>query len=360
MKIATIVGARPQFIKAAMLSRELKQVANLQEVIIHTGQHYDANMSDVFFTELGLQTPAYNLGIHKATHGAMTGEMLIEIEKVLLVEQPDLVVVYGDTDSTLAGALAAAKLHIPVAHIEAGLRSFNRAMPEEINRVVTDHVSDLLFAPTPTAIKNLQDENCPESAILLSGDIMFDAAIQACSQVDESALLETYGIEPKAYTLVTLHRAENTDTNQRLLTWLEALNEAGKKEPLILPLHPRTKQRMSDLRKSIADFSNIRFIDPVGYETMAILTKNARLVATDSGGLQKEAYFHRVPSLILRKETEWVELIDTKWSQLIDCDREVFLQAFDNFNAPTTWQEDLFGNGQTASFIARTLVQHLG
>lgn len=359
MQIITIVGARPQFIKAAMLSREFAKHTQVQEILLHTGQHYDANMSDIFFTELGLPAPKYNLGIHKSTYGAMTGAMLEAIEKTLIKEEPDMVVVYGDTDSTLAGALAAAKLHIPVAHIEAGLRSFNRAMPEEINRVVTDHVSDLLFAPTQTAAQNLKAENRPSEAIQLSGDIMFDAALHACQQIDHDQILHQYELQPKKYTLATLHRAENTDLPERLLIWMEALNQAGKDEALILPLHPRTKQRMADLRKSTDDYANIRFIEPIGYDTMSILTKNARLVVTDSGGLQKEAFFHKVPGLILRQETEWVELIETSWSRLVDCDQEAFLQAVKTTEAPSVWKQDLFGSGKTSTFVTQAILEYL-
>lgn len=354
-RIATIVGARPQFIKAAMLSREIMKIPALQEFLIHTGQHYDANMSDVFFAELGLRAPAYNLGIHGSTPGAATGAMLSAIEKVLIAEKPDMVVVFGDTDSTLAGALAAAKLQIPVAHVEAGLRSFNRSMPEEINRVVTDHLSDLLFAPTTTAVHHLKSESRPEAAIHLSGDIMFDAALHASQQADSSAVLEAHGVKAKNYSLATLHRAENTDAPARLITWMEGLNEAAAFEPLLMPLHPRTKKRIGELGKTEHDFPNIRFIEPVSYKTMASLIKEARLVATDSGGLQKEAYFHHVPGLILRSETEWVELLDIHWSRLVDCDRAQLANAFHAFKAPDSWQADLFGTGQTAQFVAANL-----
>lgn len=356
MKLLTIVGARPQFIKAATLSRALREHPKIEERILHTGQHFDANMSDIFFTELEMDAPAYNLGIHAPSHGAMTGRMLIEIEQVLLQEKPDLVVVYGDTDSTLAGALAAAKLQIPIAHVEAGLRSFNRAMPEEINRVVTDHLSDLLFAPTPTAVQNLRAENRPEAGIFHCGDIMFDAALYACEQVDEPALLETYGLHSKAYTLATLHRAENTDHADRLLTWLAAFNEAGSGRPIILPLHPRTKKRMAEFDTSPSAFPNIRFLDPVGYTTMAVLTKHAALVVTDSGGLQKEAYFHKVPGLILRNETEWVELIETGWSRLVDCRADGLRAAMETFVPTTPWQGDIFGDGHCAERIVRALL----
>ncbi|MGF1530284.1 MAG: non-hydrolyzing UDP-N-acetylglucosamine 2-epimerase [Puniceicoccaceae bacterium] len=352
MKLLTIVGARPQFIKAATLSRELRKDPEIDERILHTGQHFDANMSDIFFSELGMDAPTYNLGIHATTHGAMTGRMMIEIEQVLMREKPDLALVFGDTDSTLAGALAAAKLHIPIAHVEAGLRSFNRAMPEEINRVVTDHVADLLFAPTPTAVQNLQAENRPESSIIHCGDIMFDAALHACAQVDEAAVLETSRIEPKGYTLATLHRAENTDDPDRLLTWLRALNQAAEERPLLLPLHPRTRNRIDALGKVAADFPKIRFMDPVGYTTMAVLTKNAALVVTDSGGLQKEAYFHKVPGLILRNETEWVELVESGWSQLVECNKDCLLEALKSVEPVAPWNSNLFGDGQTAQRVA--------
>lgn len=358
MKILTIVGARPQFIKAAMLSAQLSKHDFLQEVILHTGQHYDANMSDIFFEELGLPAPRYNLGIHKSTHGSMTGCMLVEIEKVLLHEKPNLVVVYGDTDSTLAGALAAAKLQIPIAHIEAGLRSFNRAMPEEINRVVTDHVSDLLFAPTPTAVKNLQNENLPEQSIILTGDIMFDAALHACKSTNEAEILKQYKVKSKKYILTTLHRAENTNTPDRLLTWLDALDCASReqKQTLLLPLHPRTKQRLLDFGKKTENYPSIQFMEPIGYKTMTTLIKHARLIVTDSGGLQKEAYFHKVPGLILRKQTEWVELLETGWSHLVDCKKSSILAALKNIPKATAWQQEVFGNGKAANQIAEAII----
>ena len=360
MKIITIVGARPQFIKAAMLSAQLSKHEHVQEVILHTGQHYDANMSDIFFSELGLPPPSYNLGIHNSTHGSMTGSMLIEIEKILLLEKPSLVVVYGDTDSTLAGALAAAKLQIPIAHIEAGLRSFNRAMPEEINRVVTDHVSDLLFAPTPTAVKHLKSENRPIDAIHHCGDIMFDAALQACERINEASLLQQFGLSTGTYTLATLHRAENTDKPQRLLTWLEALNTIAAHEQIVLPLHPRTRQRITENAKTIADYPNIRFIEPIGYGTMAALTKNAQLVVTDSGGLQKEAYFHKTPCLILREETEWVELTENGWSRLIACNPVDLLDAHATHAAPTALDDHLpFGNGTAAQSICEVIIESI-
>jgi len=359
MKLITIVGARPQFIKAATLSRELRQHPGIEERLLHTGQHFDANMSDIFFAELEMAPPAYNLGIHAASHGEMTGRMLIGIEGVLLNEKPDIVLVYGDTDSTLAGALAAAKLHIPIAHVEAGLRSFNRAMPEEINRVVTDHLASLLFAPTPTAVKNLRDENRPEQGIIHCGDIMFDAALHACEQMDEGSLLEAYGLRSKSYALATLHRAENTDHPDRLLNWLHAFDEAAADRPLLLPLHPRTRKRMEALGKSPADFPHIRFLDPIGYTAMAVLTKHAALVMTDSGGLQKEAYFHKVPGLILRNETEWVELIETGWSRLVECDVQGLAGALQDFTPSQPWRADIFGDGETGAKIAASLPQFL-
>jgi len=359
MKIITIVGARPQFIKAATLSRELRQHPDIEELLLHTGQHFDANMSDIFFAELGMEPPAYNLGIHASSHGEMTGRMLMGIEEVLLNEKPDMVLVYGDTDSTLAGALAAAKLHIPIAHVEAGLRSFNRSMPEEINRVVTDHLSSLLFAPTPTAVQNLRDENRPERAIIHCGDILLDAALHACEQVDEAALLDSYGLDSKAYTLATLHRAENTDKPEHLLTWLHALDEAAAARAVVLPLHPRTRHRMSALGKSPADYPHIRFLDPIGYTAMAVLTKQAALVMTDSGGLQKEAYFHKIPGLILRNETEWVELIETGWSRLVECDVQGLAGALQDFTPSQPWRADIFGDGETGAKIAASLPQFL-
>ncbi|MDI3542911.1 MAG: UDP-GlcNAc3NAcA epimerase [Candidatus Atribacteria bacterium] len=318
MKIVSIVGARPQFIKAAAVSRVLRKTQGVREVLVHTGQHYDANMSEVFFEELEIPRPDYNLGIGSATHGAQTGRMLEAIEEVLFKEKPDWVLVYGDTNSTLAGALAAVKLHILVAHIEAGLRSFNRCMPEEINRVLTDHASDVLFAPTQTAVENLRREGISEERIHLVGDVMYDAALYYGKKAErQSQILNRLELRPKEYILATIHRAENTDDPQRLCAIFEGFAEVAQEIKVVLPLHPRTRAALVQTGLYDKVVRNISLIEPVGYLDMVMLEKNARLIATDSGGVQKEAFFYRVPCLTLREETEWVELVDLGWNRVI-------------------------------------------
>jgi len=298
MKIVTIIGARPQFIKAAAVSRVLRKTQGVREVLVHTGQHYDANMSEVFFEELEIPRPDYNLGIGSATHGAQTGRMLEAIEEALLRENPDWVLVYGDTNSTLAGALAAVKLHIPVAHIEAGLRSFNRRMPEEINRVLTDHTSDILFAPTKAAVENLQREGISEEQVQLVGDVMYDAVLYYGKKAEhQSQILNRLELKPKEYILATVHRADNTDDPQRLCAIFEGFAEVTLKIKVVLPLHPRTRAAL--VQKSLYDkvARSICLIEPVGYLDMVMLEKNAHLIATASGGVQKEAFFYHVPAL---------------------------------------------------------------
>jgi UDP-GlcNAc3NAcA epimerase len=316
MKIVTVVGARPQFIKAAAVSRALPPEGGIEEVLVHTGQHYDENMSDVFFTELGIPRPRHHLGIGSAGHGAQTGRMLEAIERVLLQERPDVLLVYGDTNSTLAGALAAAKLHVPVAHVEAGLRSFNRRMPEEVNRVLTDHVSEWLFAPTDTAMGNLAREGLPAAKTHLVGDVMFDAALYYGARSRDDCL-ERLGVTPKGYVLATIHRAENTDSPSRLRGLVAGLAAVAAELPVVLPLHPRTRAVLQ--REGLLESCDrqLRLCDPVGYLEMVALEKHARLIATDSGGVQKEAFFHRVPCVTLREETEWVELVELGWNRLV-------------------------------------------
>jgi UDP-GlcNAc3NAcA epimerase len=316
MKLAAVIGARPQFIKAARVSRLLRSGGHAEEILIHTGQHYDENMSAVFFNELEVAEPDYNLGIGSAGHGAQTGRMLAAIEEVLLVRRPDWVLVYGDTNSTLAGALAAAKLHVPVAHIEAGLRSFNRQMPEEINRVLTDHCASLLFAPTDRAVHNLRREGIDPAGVHLVGDVMYDVALYYAEKAERtSPVLGRVGVEPKAYLLATVHRAENTDDPVRLEAILHALDRFSADLPVVLPLHPRTRKTLRQL--GLADkLAGVKIIDPVGYLDMVMLEKNARIIATDSGGVQKEAFFYRVPCVTLRTETEWVELVELGWNHL--------------------------------------------
>jgi UDP-GlcNAc3NAcA epimerase len=316
MKIVTVVGARPQFIKAAAVSRVLRARAGIHEVLVHTGQHYDEAMSDIFFEELEIPRPDYHLGVGSGSHGAQTGRMLEQIERVLLETRPDWMLVYGDTNSTLAGAVAAAKLHVPIAHVEAGLRSFNRRMPEEINRVLSDHVAELLFAPTEAAVANLHQEGVADEKIHLVGDVMFDAARFYGDRV-RNELLTQLQLESKGYILATIHRAENTDEPARLRGVFEGLGAASDEMPVILPLHPRTRAALQ--REKLLDRmpAQLRLVDPLGYLDMVLLEKHARLIATDSGGVQKEAFFHGVPCVTLREETEWVELVELGWNRLV-------------------------------------------
>jgi UDP-GlcNAc3NAcA epimerase len=315
VKFATIVGARPQFIKAAPVSRALADTG-VEELLIHTGQHYDNNMSDVFFSEMGIPLPAYTLGVGSGTHGMQTGRMLSRIEEVLMVEQPSWVLVYGDTNSTLAGALAAAKLNVPVAHVEAGLRSFNRRMPEELNRVLTDHVSDVLFAPTDEAVRNLASEGIRDGRVLQVGDVMYDAALFFAARADErSGFLKSLDLSPKDYVLSTVHRAENTDSGPRLRAIVEGLARVASQRRVVMPLHPRTRGALDRLRL-LDRLGDVQVLDPVGYLDMVVLEKNAAVIATDSGGVQKEAFFFEVPCVTLRDETEWTELVELGWNHL--------------------------------------------
>ena len=317
MRIATVVGARPQFIKASAVSRALQARPSTEEILIHCGQHYDDNMSDIFFRELGIPEPHCNLGIGSGTHGAQTGRMLEAVEGVLLEQKPDWVLVYGDTNSTIAGALAAVKLHVPVAHVEAGLRSFNRRMPEEINRVLTDHASDLLLPPTEAAVANLTREGLAGERVRFVGDVMYDVALYCgASAKERSTVLEELGVEPRGYVLATVHRAENTDDATRLRAVFDGLARVAADVPVIAPLHPRTRKALS--REGLLEdvTSRLRVIDPVGYLDMVTLEKNAGVVATDSGGVQKEAFFHGAPCVTLRDETEWVELVELGWNRL--------------------------------------------
>jgi UDP-GlcNAc3NAcA epimerase len=316
-KIITVLGARPQFIKASVVSDAMAKAGVLHEVVVHTGQHFDPNMSDVFFAELGMSSPKHHLNIHGGSHGDMTGRMLMEIERVLLEEKPDAVLVYGDTNSTLAGALAAVKLHIPVAHVEAGLRSFNMLMPEEINRILTDRVSSWLFAPTKAAVGHLGNEGISPSKIHFVGDVMYDVALHHGARVSaEGGLLDQLGLLPKTYVLATIHRAENTDHPQRLAAIVDALEATAKSTQVVWPLHPRTRAVLSKAGRLEALSATVRLIDPVGYLDMVQLEKYASLIATDSGGVQKEAFFHGVPCVTLRDETEWVELVESGWNRL--------------------------------------------
>jgi UDP-GlcNAc3NAcA epimerase len=358
--IATIVGARPQFIKAAVVSRQLRAMADLREVLVHTGQHYDDNMSRIFFDELGIPAPDVNLGIGSGGHGAQTGRMLEAIERVLKDAKPDLVLIYGDTNSTLAGALAAAKLHIPVAHVEAGLRSFNRRMPEEINRVVADCVADFLFAPTETAVANLRNENVADERIHLVGDVMYDAAQHYGPMAEANAdVLPRIGVKPNEYVLATVHRAENTDELDRLTAIFSALAEISAEVPVVAPLHPRTRQKLLDHGVDAQLPESFRRIDPVGYLDMLALERRARLIVTDSGGVQKEAFFHRVGCVTLRDETEWMELVEMGCNRLVPpSSADVVADAIRRaLGEGCDWPEDeeLFGGGKASQRIAQVL-----
>lgn len=352
MKIVTVVGARPQFIKAATVSRAMVEQGDCVEVMIHTGQHFDANMSDVFFQELEIPKPAYSLGVGGGSHGQNTGRMIEAIEAVLLKERPDAVLVYGDTDSTLAGALAAAKLHVPIVHVEAGLRSFNRAMPEEINRKLTDHLSDLLLTPNQQGIQNLALEGISGSQVINVGDVMFDAALYFGTRADKTSnILQTLSLEPKAYWLATVHRQENTDDPRRLQRIFDGLSRSAMK--VVLPLHPRTRNRLAD--QGIVMPGNILVVEPLGYIDMVMLEKHAALIVTDSGGVQKEAYFHRVPCLTLRDETEWLELIDMGWNRLASPLSEDFFSAFEQDYLPGAVDGAPYGDGQAAGRVVQSL-----
>lgn len=318
MKILTVLGARPQFIKSSVVSNALA-AAGLSEVVVHTGQHFDHNMSEVFFAELAMAPPKYNLGIHGGLHGAMTGQMLAAIEEVLLEERPDVVLVYGDTNSTLAGALAAAKLHIPIAHVEAGLRSFNMRMPEEINRILTDRISRWLFTPTPAAQAHLQAEGVKAEQIVPVGDVMYDVALHFGAKVSHAGgALEELGLTPGAYVLATIHRAENTDDEARLQAIVQGLCEVAPSRPVVWPVHPRTHAVLArNGHLTRLESAGVRLSEPLGYLAMVQLEKYASVIATDSGGVQKEAFFHGVPCVTLRDETEWVELVELGWNRLV-------------------------------------------
>lgn len=350
MKIATILGARPQFIKAAPVIKALHAKGH-KEFIIHTGQHYDDEMSAVFFRDLELPAPDYNLGVGSSPHGQQTGQMLIRIEEVLLAAKPDWVLVYGDTNSTLAGALAACKLRIPCAHIEAGLRSFNREMPEEHNRVLTDHCADLLFCPTQTAVNNLAKEGIIKG-VRLVGDTMYDAVLQFSEIArKQSTILEDLGLKSKGYLLATVHRPYNTDVPENLQNILSAFFEIN--EPIVFPIHPRTKQYLINSNFKIQD-SILRCIPPVGYLDMLILEQNARIILTDSGGMQKEAYFFGVPCVTMRTETEWIETVESGWNVIVGADREKIVEAFRCFKSDNP-RPGLYGDGRAAEKIVKNL-----
>ena len=352
MKVATIVGARPQFIKCAPLSRQLREAA--VEVLIHTGQHYDSNMSELFFRDLEIPVPDYNLGVGSGTHGEQSGEMLKQIERVLLKEKPDYVLVFGDTNSTLAGALAAAKLCIPVAHVEAGLRSFNRRMPEEINRVVTDHLSSLLFCPTETSVNNLAREGVTEGVYLV-GDVMYDALLSNTKRAQEkSRILEQLRLQPKSYYLATVHRAENTDDPIRLAAIVKAFEMISDISTIVWPVHPRTRKVLQS--HGWQNGRSFSMLDPVSYLDMLCLEKEARGILTDSGGVQKEAYWLQVPCITLREESEWIETLRSGWNTLAGTDPEAIFAAATKSPPSTVCFNSLFGDGHSAAKIARALL----
>ncbi len=376
IKIITIIGARPQIIKAAALSRAINNLYKneIQEIIIHTGQHYDTTMSDIFFSELQIPQPSYNLNIGSASHGVQTAHIIEKIEEVLLIEKPSAIVIYGDTNSTLASAIAASKIQIPIVHIEAGLRSFDKTMPEEINRIVADHVSTLLFCPTITGYNNLLKEgfsakisshpdfNHPN--IYHCGDIMLDNSLYFRSIVSQKK--EYKQLFGKDFVLCTIHRNTNTDNKEKLSNIFTALLEIAKKQRIILPLHPRTKKMIpqmlnSKLQQELIDNKNIQIIDPVGYLEMIYLESECSLVITDSGGVQKEAYFFEKPCIILRPQTEWVEIVNLGVATLTDTNINRILDAYNNYCLHANYQLDttLFGDGKASEFICKTMLEVL-
>jgi len=356
VRVISIVGARPQFIKAGIVSRELRNKC-VKEIFLHTGQHYDFNMSEVFFKELNLPKPDYYLGIGSGSHGEQTGKMLIEIENVLLKEKPDIVLVYGDTNSTLAGALASAKLHIPVAHVEAGLRSFNKTMPEEINRVLTDHISNLLFAPTYIAVENLRKEGIFKGVYNV-GDVMYDVALESIKKVNEQEVLDKYNLKSKEFILTTIHRAENTDNKDNLFNIIEAITEIAKKGiKIIFPIHPRTKKFIEKYNIDLR-VQNLLVVEPVSYFEMLVLEKNAKVIITDSGGVQKEGYFFGTPCIIPRNETEWVELIDIGFNTLTGAKKEKIIYATlkEFYSCKEIKENNIYGDGKASRKIVDILV----
>jgi UDP-GlcNAc3NAcA epimerase len=355
MHILTIVGARPQFIKAAVVSRVIRNREGVQESIVHTGQHYDPNMSDIFFDELDIPRPAIHLGVGSGMHGKQTGDMLSGIEKAILDLKPDWLLIYGDTNSTLAGALAAAKLHVPIAHVEAGLRSFNRRMPEEINRVVSDVVSTLLFTPTEVGAQNLANEGI-HKGVIRTGDVMYDAALYY-GERSTGRILADANVVPGKYILCTVHRAENTDDPARLKGILEGLQQVAKKLPVVLPLHPRTRNILK--QQGLAEPAGVKIIDPVSYLDMVALEKSAAVLLTDSGGVQKEAYFYGVPCVTMRDETEWTETVTSGWNTLVGADPARIVAAVDKALAGRPGEHPaLYGDGKAGEKIVDSLVTY--
>lgn len=358
MKLLTIIGARPQFVKAAALSREIKKHPELNEIIVHTGQHFDANMSDIFFEEMDIPKPHYNLNINGLSHGAMTGQMLEKLEEVMLAEKPDVVLVYGDTNSTIAGALAAKKLHIKVAHVEAGLRSFNMQMPEEINRILTDRISDWLFCPTDTAINNLKKEGYENISckVVKTGDVMEDAALFYAKKASEkSTIINQLNLANKSFILATIHRAENTDNPTNLKGIIDALNKLHERQSVIVPLHPRTKKLIEQHQLQ----PQFTIVEPLGYFDMIMLLQNCKLVITDSGGLQKEAYFFGKFCVTTRAQTEWVELVENGYNTIAGTNTEKIIQLAEaGLSAEFPAKINLYGNGNACHNICNKLLEN--
>lgn len=355
MKLLTIIGARPQFIKAAAVSRKIKEQSSITEILIHTGQHFDKNMSEIFFEEMSIPKPNYNLQIHGLSHGAMTGRMLEGIEEIILKEKPDMLMVYGDTNSTLAGALAAKKMHIKLAHVEAGLRSFNYAMPEEINRILTDRISDILFCPTDTAIENLKKEGFEHFPwkIVKCGDVMQDAAMYYSNfSAQKSKLIEQLNLHNKKFILCTIHRQENTDVLKNLTSIINALNKISEETTIVFPAHPRTQQILKKENISL----RFQTIDPVGYFDMIELLKHCSMVITDSGGLQKEAFFFKKHCVTVREQTEWVELVEHGFSTIAGTDESKIYNSYKTLSAKQSdFNVNLYGNGKACEVIVKEL-----
>ena len=378
MKIVTVIGARPQIIKAAAMSRAIREhfKNEVQEVIVHTGQHYDDNMSQVFFDELGIPQPNYNIGVGSSSHGVQTAKMIEGIEEILLKENPDYLVLYGDTNSTLAGAIAASKIHIPIVHIEAGLRSFNKSMPEEINRICCDHCATLLFSPTATGFKNLISEGFnPDNkrkftidnpGIYHCGDVMYDNSKHFAAIADKkSQILDKEGLRGIDYVLCTIHRDNNTDKPERLNAIFKALLKISESKMVVLPLHPRTAKMLNvNLEKSLFDKitnnTNIKILPPASFLDMIVLERHAQLIVTDSGGVQKEAFFFQKPCLILRSETEWKEIVECGAAVITDADEKNIIESFNNFveNPPHNFPQ-IFGDGKAAEFICKEMLENL-
>jgi UDP-GlcNAc3NAcA epimerase len=359
LKIITVIGARPQFVKAAAVSREIKKDKSISEIIVHTGQHFDKTMSDVFFEEMDIPRPNYNLDVNGFTHGVMTGQMLEKLDPIVAEEKPDFILVCGDTNSTLAGALCGSKMHIPVAHIEAGLRSFNMKMPEEINRIIVDRISNILFCPTDTSVNNLMNEGYDkfDCQIVKSGDVMLDAAMFYAEKIgDRIEILSKLSAEPGKYVLCTIHRAENTDDIERLKSIIDAINEISSNEKVIIPLHPRTRKAINQNNLTI----NADVIEPVGYFDMLALIKNSSLIMTDSGGLQKEACFFKKPCITLRDETEWIELVEEGFNEIVGSDSNKIKESY--YKVPLRkcdYNKNLYGSGNASTVIVDMLKKYV-